>query len=520
MHILNQKEYNCSKVWRQSILAFVVLFVLVLFLFRDTFWSMVSIWLRSETFTHGFFVAPIVFWLIWRQRISISTRIPQVNFWFLIPLLGIIFFWSLGDLAFVNSVTQLCVVALLVLLVPAIFGWAITSIIIFPLFFLFFSVPLGEFLFPQLMEWTANFTVFALRLSGVPVYREGLQFVIPSGNWSVVEACSGVRYLIASLTVGTLFAYLNYQSFRRRALFILISILVPIFANWIRAYLIVMLGHFSGNKLAVGVDHIIYGWLFFGLVIILMFMVGARWAQHSRVDVLPIDRGNLPLKGFNSAPLVALTSFAVIIISLPYFAEKFIYKKNISYVSPSEVPLILKTDWVLSRESSCAELKPLFKNTSLELNNCYSNDNDNVGLYIGYYDRQSYEKKLVSSENVLVASNDRQWAPVGSASGLAEAGAVRFPVKTTELRDTTVGGQLTDARLLVWQVYWINGMLTKNDHLAKIYSVLQRLLGHKDDSAVIILYTEKKNDGKSVLLLNDFLNKNFDVVDEYLKNKF
>lgn len=514
------REDNYSRAWRQSILAFVALFICVLFLFRNTFWGMISIWLRSETFTHGFFVAPIVFWLVWRQRELISEKIPQVNFWFLIPLLTVIFFWSLGDLAFVNSATQLCAVALLVLLVPAIFGWSVASIIIFPLFFLFFSVPLGEFLFPQLMEWTANFTVFALRLSGVPVYREGLQFVIPSGNWSVVEACSGVRYLIASLTVGTLFAYLNYQSFHRRVIFVLISIIVPIFANWIRAYLIVMLGHFSGNKLAVGVDHIIYGWLFFGLVIILMFMVGVRWAEPSRVLTISADRRKIPSEVFYTMPLIALSCLTAVVISLPYLAEKFVYSKSGLHISRSEAPLILNTGWSLSPESSCAELKPIFKNTSIELNNCYANNSDNVGLYIGYYHRQSYEKKLVSSDNVLVASNDRHWAPVGLTSGQAEAGSVRFSVKATELRDTTADGQLTDARLLVWQVYWINGILTKSDHLAKIYSVMQRLLGQGDDSAVIILYTEKKNDGKSILLLNNFLSKNFDVVDEYLKNGF
>ena len=82
----------------------------------------------------------------------------------------------------------------------------------FPLGFLFFAVPIGDFMLPQLMEWTADFTVLALRLSGVPVYREGLQFIIPSGAWSVVEACSGIRYMIASVTVGCLFAYLSYRA--------------------------------------------------------------------------------------------------------------------------------------------------------------------------------------------------------------------------------------------------------------------------------------------------------------------
>ena len=134
-------------------------------------------------------------------------------------------------------------------------------------------------LLPRMMEWTADFTVLALRASGIPVYREGLQFIIPSGAWSVVEACSGIRYLIASVTAGCLFAYLSYQSMLKRAVFIGVAIVVPLVANWVRAYLIVMLGHLSGNTIATGVDHLIYGWLFFGLVIGVMFLIGARWVD-------------------------------------------------------------------------------------------------------------------------------------------------------------------------------------------------------------------------------------------------
>ena len=75
---------------------------------------------------------------------------------------------------------------LIVLSVPAVFGMAIARELMFPLAFLYFLVPLGEFLVPAMMESTADMTVQALRWTGIPVYREGLQFVIPSGNWSVV----------------------------------------------------------------------------------------------------------------------------------------------------------------------------------------------------------------------------------------------------------------------------------------------------------------------------------------------
>lgn len=516
----NFLEIDKKRAWRQSLFVFFILSFFVCFLFRDTFEGMVAIWLRSETFTHGFFVAPIAIWLIWRKRALLYTQIPLINFWFLLPLLCVSFFWSLGNLAFVNSVTQLCAVALLVLIVPAIFGWKITSIIIFPLLFLFFSVPIGEFLFPQLMEWTANFTVFALRLSGVPVYREGLQFVIPSGNWSVVEACSGVRYLIASLTVGTLFAYLNYQSFLRRTLFILVSIVVPIFANWIRAYLIVMLGHFSGNKLAVGVDHIIYGWLFFGVVIIAMFMIGSRWAEPMPAGFWPLSESKVSSGVFNTIPLFLIFCLIGFVVCLPSIGQRFIYSNDESNVSRSNHILMLRSGWMPSSDASCAEFIPMYKNTSFEYRNCYSKETRNVGLYLGYYHQQSYERKLISSENVLVASNDALWAKVGAKRHSSEIDSVEFSVKATELRDISLARRRTDSRLLVWQVYWINGVFTENDHLAKIYGVMQKILGREDNSAVVILFAEDDEDKKSELILHDFLDENLDAIKNYLNNSF
>jgi exosortase A len=161
---------------------------------------------------------------------------------------------------------------------------------------LLFAVPFGEFLLPPLMEQTADFTVFALRATGIPVYREGLYFTIPSGNWSVVEACSGLRYLIASITLGFLYAYLTYHSIRRRAIFVVVSVIVPIVANWLRAYMIVMIGHLSSMKLAVGVDHLIYGWLFFGLVMLILFWVGSFWREDfAQPSETPVS--TVPLEG-------------------------------------------------------------------------------------------------------------------------------------------------------------------------------------------------------------------------------
>ena len=257
---------QASPIWRPTLMALGLLLFWIFFWYWDTLSAMAVIWARSDTYTHGLIVPPIALWLVWRERAQLAHYQPQSAGWLILPLALIVFMWLLGQLTAVNALTQFAVIAAIILAIMSLLGMRLSARLAFPLAFLLFAVPVGDFMMPKLMEWTANFTVLALRASGIPVYREGLQFVIPSGNWSVVEACSGIRYIIASVTVGTLFAYLNYTSLKRRLIFVAVSFFVPILANWLRAYMMVLLGHFSGYKLAVGVDHLIYGWVFFGVV--------------------------------------------------------------------------------------------------------------------------------------------------------------------------------------------------------------------------------------------------------------
>ena len=273
-----------SRAWPTTLLLLIATIGWVLFWYSDTARAMVGIWARSDTYAHAFIVPPITLWLIWRKRHELARLKPEPTLWTVLPILATTIFWLMGELTAVNALTQFALVATLILAIISTLGISVSRQIAFPLAFLLLSVPVGDFMMPKLMEWTAWFTVVALRASGIPVYQEGLQFVIPSGNWSVVEACSGIRYIIASVTVGTLFAYLNYVTLRRRLIFIAISFVVPVFANWLRAYMIVMIGHLSGNKLAVGVDHLVYGWVFFGIVIMAMFAIGARWSETTPAE--------------------------------------------------------------------------------------------------------------------------------------------------------------------------------------------------------------------------------------------
>lgn len=489
----------------------------VLVAYRETAVAMVTIWSRSDTFAHAFLVPVIVLWLVWRQRDALGSVQPHPCAWMLLPMGGLAFVWLLGDLAAVNALTQLAMVALLVLAVPALLGLRAARIISFPLGFLFFAVPIGEFLLPQLMVWTADFTVFALHVSGIPVYREGNQLIIPSGNWSVVEACSGVRYLIASFMVGTLFAYLNYRSARRRWIFIGISIVLPIVANWIRAYLIVLLGHLSDNKLAVGVDHLIYGWLFFGLVMALMFMIGAWWSEPAATTdaqsvgtVASAEAGPRHIQA-----LWATAIAAVVIVTTPQLALRLVGDVVVS-AAPTLATLNPAAPWQPSSRA-VADWKPAFQNPSAELTSTFASNGRDVSVYLGYYRQQDYQRKLVSSGNELAKSQDPLWALIGGlrSDTLAIDGEM-VTIRSALLRGTATPGA-PEQRLRVWQLYWVGGKLTSSDYWAKAYAATDRLLGRGDDAAVIVLYTGEEQPGGARAVLESFARANLGAIVEQLR---
>ena len=384
----------------------------------------------------------------------------------------------------------------------------------FPLLFLFFAVPLGEFMREPMMLWTADFTVAALRLSGIPVYREGLQFVIPSGSWSVVEACSGVRYLIASFMVGSLFAYLNYRSWQRRALFIGVAIVVPIVANWLRAYMIVMLGHLSGNTLAVGVDHLLYGWVFFGVVVMLMFFIGARWSEPDlALDIASIGAGGgspdfraeLPSTRLGLAAVAALAALVG-----PHLALTVMQRSEQGVQPPQLIlPEQLAGGWRAAspNPSTAAAFKPHFENPALEVRRAYAGARGEVQLYLAYYRSQAVDSKLVTSVNTLVRADDPDWNQI--TTGLV---AVAGDGGSKQWRSAHILGKATASgrrpELTAWRVYWIDGRWVAGDIAAKLMGVLPRLQGRGDDGAVLVLSTDNASRPAADALLSQFTQDN------------
>lgn len=239
----------------------------------------VEVWTLSTAYGHCFFVIPIALYLAWeRRRVAAGTPVVPLPQAALLALpLGVV--WLATERMGIMEGQQFLVMGFFELAVLCVFGWRMVRAMAAPLLYLGFLVPAGAFLTPALQTFTAGMITTGLDILGIPYYADALTIEIPEGKFYVAEACAGLRFLIASIAFGVLYACMIYRSPGRRVLFILASIVVPVFANGLRALGIVVLGHHLGSAQAAVVDHILYGWLFFSLVLLILILLGLPFRE-------------------------------------------------------------------------------------------------------------------------------------------------------------------------------------------------------------------------------------------------
>ncbi|MGA8786166.1 MAG: exosortase C-terminal domain/associated protein EpsI, partial [Polaromonas sp.] len=108
------------------------------------------------------------------------------------------------------------------------------------------------------------------------------------------------------------------------------------------------------------------------------------------------------------------------------------------------------------------------------------------------------------------------WAQVAVAGREVTIDGKSVVVRSAELRGVAFAEQANKSRLVVWQIYWINGTLTSSEYLAKAYGAFYRLMGRGDDSAVVIVYTPSDQAGGAEAVLESFFSTNYAAIDELL----
>jgi exosortase A len=251
-------------------------------LFRTEIAAAVQVWFASTAYSHCFFVLPIAGWLVWDRRTAARGLRPLPTAWPALAVLPCALAWFVAERLGIMEGRQLAALGMVEALAVALLGWRLARAFAAPLAYLVFLVPFGSFLVPDLQAVTAWCVDTGLEVLDIPHVVDAFTIEIPEGTFYVAEACAGLRFLIAAVAFGALYACLTYRSPWRRLAFLAASCVVPVAANGMRALGIVVAGHIIGNAEAATADHLIYGWGFFSAVILLLTLAGLPFRQDTR----------------------------------------------------------------------------------------------------------------------------------------------------------------------------------------------------------------------------------------------
>ncbi len=430
--------------WRAHLAALGLVAAAILALFPRDAVDMAGIWWNSSTFGHCLLIPPILAWLVWQRAPELKLLTPAA--W--TPGLALVglgaFGWLLGEAGGVALARHLGLLFMLQGAVIACLGRDVARGLLFPLAWALFLVPVGEEIVPMMQTITAEMAMALLALSGVPAHIEGIFITTPTGYFEVAEACAGVKFLIAMAAFGTLVANVCFRSWPRRIAFVAASLIVPVIANGVRAWGTIYVAHWSGNTdFAASFDHVVYGGIFFALVIALLLGLGWRFFDRGVDEPWLSDLPAAP-RPAASLRLVALAAVTLAILPPAWAAA---VAAGGAHPVPADFALPAPPGWSRVEPRDAIPWRPHFAGAdAMHLGRFRDSAGREVDLAVAVFARQSEGRELVGFGQGAVGP-ESAWAwsagaaapPNGRAERIASHGLVREVVSFYRVGDILTG---------------------------------------------------------------------------------
>lgn len=272
--------------WHSPLLALAAAALALLMVTAQDWAEMLTQWWTIDTYGHLLLVPFIIGWLVLLKAGELAQITPRPFLPGLALVAAALALWGAGRVLDINLLAHAGAVGALQGAVVAVLGLRASLLLALPLAFGVFLVPFGDEIIAPLQFITADIAIALTHWSGVPASVDGIYINTPAGLFIVAEACSGVKFLIAMVTLGVLVAFTRFTTWHRRTLFMAACVVVPILANGVRAWGTIYVAQFAGVEFAAGFDHIVYGWIFFAIIV--AAMLGAAWRLFERE---PEDHG-------------------------------------------------------------------------------------------------------------------------------------------------------------------------------------------------------------------------------------
>lgn len=175
-------------------------------------------------------------------------------------------------------------------------GGGAARLLIFPLGFLLWLVPIPASVLASLISWLQQGSSAAADIlfsaASVPVIREGINLSIPGLNIEVATECSSIRSSLMLVVTTMVLAQVLLRSAWRKALVIALSIPLSVAKNGLRIFAIAMLGTRVDSTFLTGRFHHRGGVIFFSIALVAVLLV--LWVLRKGEHQAPV-----PLSAMN-----------------------------------------------------------------------------------------------------------------------------------------------------------------------------------------------------------------------------
>lgn len=266
--------------------------VLVIYIYWSAVPRLLQFWERPD-YSHAYMVPPLLAWIFWNERKRLAAASGGGCKFAYLFLAATVALFTLGSFGGILALVFMSLWTLLLALLGLFYGdkglkvlWplALTAL---------FAVPWPAFIFRtasfQLRLLSSYLAELLLRALSIPVYREGNIIDLGSIQLEVVDACSGLRYLLPSILIAVLAGWLFLRRPLTRVVLVAMSVPVAVFSNAFRIMITGVLCRWFGPEMAEGFFHDFSGWLVYvvSLLILLLLLRLLRKFENRRPDKLP-----------------------------------------------------------------------------------------------------------------------------------------------------------------------------------------------------------------------------------------
>lgn len=463
-----------QSAWRRHGAALAIALAGLLMLFWRDAGDLGTMWWTNTTYGHCLFVLPVVAWLVWQRRAELARVMPAG--W--APGLAIVALgagtWLLGDAAGVALVRHAGLLIMIWGVVATILGLNVVRGLAFPLAWLGFAVPFGQEFEAPLQTLTAKLSVGMLHLFQVPAVLDGVLIRTPTGYFEVAEACSGAKFLLAMLAFGTLVANVCFVSWRRRAAFMVAAVVVPVLANAVRAFGTMYAAHLTSVEAATGFDHIVYGWVFFGLVMAGVLALGWRWFDRAPDDPA-IDPARLQrIWAHRIDPRLAVAGTWTLAAAALLAGALVAGRADALPLNP-QLPVV--PGWSRAPLSQTAPWAPHYPTADRSLIGRYADGQGRtVDLAVAIYAGQREGHELVTFGQGAIRQNDA-WVRIEDLPAIDGGRTIRM---------TAPGG--VERTVVTW--YRVGGTTTGSDRSAKLAGLRAKFSGGRQAAVAVLVSAE------------------------------